>query len=96
MTITHLSHFGLEIIGQTNDSVVFVGQLGACKQMAAAHGMEIERYEGFVVSSGPQGATFTPANPKNFSRIWFRDGGMIQRGRDNFTLVMPRKLWEKD
>ena len=96
MTMTHVSHFGLDLIRETTESLVFVGGLGACKRMAAAHGMEIDRYEGFLVSSDSHGGVFTPASPKSFSRILYRGGGMVQKGRDDYTLVMPRRVWEQD
>ena len=91
-TIAHLSHYDLVEIGRTNDNILFSGNLAACKRMAAAHGMEIEKYEGYVVGNCSDGSK-TPTSPTQFSRIWFIKGGMIQRCQDDFTLVMPLEVW---
>lgn len=96
MTLTHLSHFGLSQIGQTSDNILFEGSLAACKRMAFAHGMEIERYEGFLVGCDGSHATYTQADSRSFSRILLRNGGMIQKTRDGFCLVMPNSAWEND
>ncbi len=92
-TIAHLSHYDLTEIGTTSTNILFSGTLGACKRMAAAHGMEIEKYEGYVIGINGNQATYTPASATSFSRIWFVDGGMIQRCQGDFTLVMPLEVW---
>lgn len=95
MVITHLSHFGLEKIGETKDTVIFSGSLANCKRLAFAHGMEVEKYEGYIVSSDSAGAVYTPADGKNFSRILFKTGGMIQKCQTGYALVMPVAVWNQ-
>lgn len=94
MTITHLSHFDLEVCGETADSVVLSGTLAACKRIAFAHGMEIERYEGTIVSSNGGHATCAPVSESRPNRILFKTGGLIQRCRDDYAVVIPRSVWE--
>lgn len=96
MTLTHLSHFGLEKIGETADNVVFSGTLGSCKRMAFAHGMEIEKYEGRILSSVNGHAIHAPVSESNPTLIWFKGGGLILKGRDDYSLVMPLKVWKND
>lgn len=93
MTNTHVSHFGLNLINKTTTSVVFSGELSACKRMAFAHGMEISNYEGQTVACNGGRSIQTPVDTKNPNRIWFVDGGMIQRCPDDYTLVMPIEVW---
>jgi hypothetical protein len=93
MTITHTSHFGLTLINTTETSAVFCGTLSACKRMAFAHGMEIEQYEGRVVAINGRHATFAPVDESNPNRIWFVNGGMIQKTPGDYTLVMPIEVW---
>ena len=95
MTNTHVSHLGLELIRETDTSIVFAGTLGACKRMAFAHGMEIERYEGRTVAVNGRYAITTPVDTTNPNRIWFINGGMIQKTVGDYTLVMPRKVWNE-
>ena len=94
-TTTHLSHFGLTKIAETDTGIVFDGTLAACKRMAAAHGMKIERYEGAVMGMDGGHATFAPANETHPLWIMYRDGGLIQKGRAGYTLVMPLAVWTR-
>lgn len=94
MTITHVSHFGLELLNTTETGVVLCGTLGNCKRMAAAHGMEIREYEGRLISYNGFRGTYEPVDMKKPNRIWFKNGGMIQRTPGDYTLVIPRKVWE--
>jgi hypothetical protein len=93
MTITHLSHFGLTVIGQTADNMIFEGTLAACRRMAFAHGMEIDRYEGRTVSIEGRRATYTTASENDFSFCWLKQGGFINKTRDGYCLVMPMNVW---
>lgn len=93
MTITHLSHFGLTLISETTTNVVLSGSLAACKRMAAAHGMEIEQYEGRIESCKGGHAVYVPVDQSKPNRILFKDGGMIQKCRDDYSLVMPLNVW---
>jgi hypothetical protein len=101
MLATHPSHFGLTLLAETSTSAVLSGTLGACKRIAAACGMEVAKYEGYIVSSGPtgldgsSGAIYTPVSGPDdrWSRILYNPGGMIQRGQDDFTVVIPIELW---
>ena len=95
MTLTHASHLGLEIIGVTKDSVVLAGTLASCKRIAAAHGMEIEKHEGSILSSNCGVATYAPVNESRPNRILYAGGGMIQRGRDDYSIVIPRRVWDE-
>lgn len=93
MTFTHTSHFNLEMIATTEQNVLFEGALSACKRMAFAHGMEIERTEGTVAAINGRNAVYNPANESNPNRIWFVNGGMIQRVPGGYVLVMPVQVW---
>lgn len=93
MTITHLSHFGLEKIGDTNDSIIFAGSLAACRRMAFAHGLEVDRYEGSIVSSDSGFATYTTATPESFSFCYFKQGGFICKARDGYSLLIRKEDW---
>lgn len=95
MTITHISHFGLKNIGITSDNVLFSGSKGACKRMASAHGMEVEKYEGRILGSDCGIAATMTADSETFSICWFIGGGMVIKGRDDYTLVMPLGVWEQ-
>lgn len=94
MTSTHISHFGLEKIGETNDTIIFQGTLANCRRMAFAHGLEIEKYEGYILSSDSAGAVYTTADSKNFSRCLFVQGGMIQKTQGGYCLVMRQDAWK--
>lgn len=93
MTITNLSHFGLTIIGETRENVIFSGSLADCKRMAFAHGMEVDRYEGRTVSFDRCHATYTPADAKDFSCCWFKGSGLIMKCDGCYCLVMPLAKW---
>lgn len=93
MVIAHLSHYELEHIATTADSAIFSGTLAACKRMAAAHGMEIERYEGCIISCDGSTAIYAPASESQPNRIIYKSGGMIQRCQDGYSLVMPIGVW---
>lgn len=93
MTITHLSHLDLTKIGETRDSILFEGSLAACRRMAFAHGMEVEKYEGATVGMDGSRAFTIPADANSFVWCFFRGGGFIQRGRDNYCLLIPMAVW---
>lgn len=93
MTLTHTSHFGLTLLSQTDDNIVFEGSLSACRRMAFAHGMEVDRYEGRTISIDGRRATYTPADEKHFSICWFKGSGLIVKSRDGYCLVMPLAVW---
>lgn len=93
MTMTHLSHFEITKIGQTEDNVVFEGSLAACRRLAFAHGMEVDRYEGRTVSIDNGKAICVPADDKDFSCCWFKGSGLIIKSRDGYCLVMPMTAW---
>ena len=80
-------------VGQTADSVIFEGSLAACRRLAFAHGMEVERYEGRTISIDGRHAVYAPADEKGFSFCWFKGGGLIHKARDGFVLVMPIRVW---
>jgi hypothetical protein len=96
MTLTHLSHLDLTEIARTGDSIVFEGTLAACKRMAFAHGMEIERYEGPILSMNGGVAQYGMASETRPAAIWFKNGGLIIKGRDNYCFVMPLGVWMND
>lgn len=62
--------------------------------MAFAHGMEIDRYEGQIIAINNGKALYAPVNEKSYTTIWFKGSGLITKGRDDWSLVMPVKLWE--
>jgi hypothetical protein len=96
MTITHLSHFDAELIAETKDNVIFLGTLAACRRLAFAHGMEVERYEGPILSSIGGIAQYASADAKNFAICWFVGRGMIIKVGigDDYSLVMPVNVWK--
>lgn len=94
MLITHPSHFGLEKIAETETSVVLTGSLANCKRIAAAHGMEVDSYEGCLVSCDGSHAVYAPVDESKPNRIWYKNGGLIQRGRDDYSVVIPRNVWD--
>lgn len=96
MTATHLNHFGLQHTATTNDSILFSGSLGNCKRMAAAHGMEVEKCEGAILSSDCGHAIYAPVNESAPMRVLYRNGGMIQKCQSDYTLVMPLAVWMND
>lgn len=95
MLVTHPSHFGLEMIGNTSTSVVFQGSLADCRRMAFAHGMEIAKYEGRTISINSGHAIMAPASENSFSLCWFKEGGMIAKTQDAYALVIPKRTYEK-
>lgn len=97
MTITHLSHYGLTLVETTNDSAVLSGRLADCKRMAAAHGMEIDRYEGQTISIANGRAVHAPADENRPAIIWYKGSGIIARStaEGEYTLVMPVELWNE-
>jgi hypothetical protein len=87
MTIKHISHFGLEQVGQTEDNILFSGSLSACKRLAAFHGCSVKSEERMIET------------PK-IARYWLethdgQHGGSIHIGRDDWTLVLPVKVWQE-
>jgi len=94
MLITHPSHYGLDLIATTLDNVVLSGTLTDCKRMAAAHGMEVASIEGQILGTVGGVATYAAPDPKSPNRILYAGGGMIQRCRDDYALLIPRKIWE--
>lgn len=94
MTLTHLSHFGLTLLRETADNVVFEGSLAACRRMAFAHGMEVDRYEGRTVSVNAGRAVTTPASEGDFSVCWFKGSGLVAKTRDGYCLVLPQAAWK--
>lgn len=95
MTTTHLSHYGLQLVATTADNVVLAGSLADCKRMAAAHGMDIQGYEGCILGAVGGIATYQQLDAARPNRIVYVGGGMIQRGRDDYSLVMPRAVWNQ-
>lgn len=95
MTATHISHFGLTQIGQTADSIVFEGSLGACRRMAFAHGLEVEKYEGQTVSIEGGRATMAPASADKFTWCFFKQGGFICKTRDGWSLLLRMETWNQ-
>lgn len=98
MTMTHLSHFGLTHTGTLHDSVYLEGTLAACKRMAFAHGCTISGEEGRIIEMGSSGAI---CNMNDITGYWLAgpDGehaGMIHRGRDGWTLVLNRQIWDAE
>jgi hypothetical protein len=61
--------------------------------MAFAYGMEIEKYEGRITGFVGRTATYLPVDEAKPNAIIFKGGGLIQRGRDNYALVMPLEVW---
>jgi hypothetical protein len=96
MTIAHISHYDLTEIGRTSDNIVFSGSLGACKRMAAAHGMEVESMEGAITGCDGNRATYLPPDESKPALAWFKGGGLIIRGRDDYSLLMPLAVWMND
>lgn len=93
MIVTHTSHFGLNIDSRTEDSVVLSGTKANCLRMAAVLGLEIERYEGRTLSL-INGVGFSEsADRSNFTWCYFRQGGFIHRGRDEYSLVVRMADW---
>ena len=95
MTLTHLSHFDLTEIGRTDDNVILEGSLAACKRIAAAHGLEVVRYEGMITGSDGNRATYAPVDMARPSLIYLTRG-MIVRGRDGYSIVIPMDVWNND
>ena len=93
MTNTHISHFGLEFTAQTLTSVVLSGTLANCKRIAAAHGMEIDRTEGRIVSCDGDNAIYSPTSGDKPNRIVYKNGGMIQRCANDYAIVIPVDVW---
>ena len=93
MTITHPSHFDVREINRTSDSIVFSGTLAGCRKLAFAHGMEVAEYCGRLIEFDGVRAVSAPATPADFSVCYFVGGGLIHRGRDGYTLVMPMSVW---
>ena len=87
--IGHLSHYGLEKVGETPDNIIFSGTLAACRGMAFAHGLEIVRTEGRILSINGRSTT---TNETDVVRYVLTQG-MIQRCRDGWSLVMPLAVW---
>lgn len=93
MTLTHLSHFGLELLATTTTGAVLCGSLANCKRMAAAHGMEVDKYEGRLLSYVNGFATTAPVDMTQPVRITYKNGGMVQKCVDDYTLVIPMAVW---
>lgn len=93
MTITHLSHFGMTLVAETDDNVVFSGKLADCRRMAFSHGLEIDRYEGQTISSENGKSIQAPADANKFVWAFFKQGGFILKGRDDWSLLMPKAVW---
>ena len=96
MTITHLSHFDVELISETSGNVVFAGTLAACRRMAFAHGLEVDRTEGATISSENGRGVYAPADSNAPTMTWLKPSGLIAKGRDDYTLVMPKDRWEAE
>jgi hypothetical protein len=96
MVITHLSHYGLETLGQTTDSIVLEGTLANCKRMAFAHGLEITRSNTRLLSFNGSYAVYSSGDYVSYE-LTDANGltGLIQKTRDGWALVMPLKLWEE-
>lgn len=90
MTITHLSHFGLEEVGRSNENLILEGTLAACKRMAAAHGLEVVTTEGRTIGSDGKNAIVNTATVVRY----LLTAGMIERTRDAWALVMPLTVWQ--
>jgi hypothetical protein len=98
MTITHLSHFGLEKIGETPESIIFEGTLGACKKLAFSHGCEISQSQGRILGCDGGRAHF---DTTTMTSHWLKSetgdhAGLIQKTRDAWALVLSRKVWVND
>jgi|APGre2960657404_1045060.scaffolds.fasta_scaffold53212_1 hypothetical protein len=93
MTITHPSHFDLQEVSRTETSIVFSGTLAGCRKMAFSHGMEVAEYCGRLIEFDGVRAVSAPATSADFSVCYFVGGGLIHRGRDEYTLVMPLHVW---
>jgi hypothetical protein len=91
MTQTHLSHFGLTIIGRTNDNVVLCGTLANCKRIAFAHGLEIIKELHPILSMCGGKATENTAKVSGFEL----SRGLIIKGRDNWTVCIPADVWNE-
>lgn len=50
MTNTHLRHFGLDHLVTSDTNIVLEGSLADCKRLAFAHGLEVVKEEGPILS----------------------------------------------
>lgn len=91
MTLTHVSHFGLTQIGMTSDNILLEGTLGNCKRMAHAHGLEVVREEGRILSSICGNAIH---DMTNIVRLVL-NRGMIQKTPTGWVLVMNLVDWNQ-
>lgn len=91
--MTRLSHFDVKEVARTETNVIFSGTLAGCRKLAFSHGMEVEKYEGRTISFDSRGAVKAPADANNFSACWFKGAGLLMKGRDDYSLVMPLAVW---
>ena len=80
---------GLREIGRTGENVIYTGGLADCRRAAFVGGLDIERYEGGILGSEGGIGIYRLATPETFAIAYFRGGGLIVRGADDFTLVLP-------
>jgi hypothetical protein len=80
---------GLTIDGKTATSLVASGTLAACRAAAVALGMGAERLEGRILSFDSAGAIYAPVDETRPNRIVYAGGGMVQRCRDDYAIVIP-------
>lgn len=79
-------------IGRTEDNVILAGDREALRRLAEARGLTVEKNEGPILSAEGGRAIYAPASPENFAICYYLPSGLLMRGRDEFTLVMPREL----
>lgn len=91
MVHMHLSHYGLKEIARSSTSIVLEGTLANCKRMAFAHGLEIVKANTRLISFDGSHAVY--AGGEDYVSYELSPRGLIHKGRDAWTLVMPIEVW---
>ena len=89
-----MANHKLRELARTATGVVLEGTLDDCKTLAAHLGMEPAEYTGRILEFDGRKAIYAPHTANDYACCYFVGGGLMLKGRDDWTLVVPLARWQ--
>lgn len=83
------ANHNLRVLARTATGVVLEGTLKECQALAADLCMEVAEYKGRILQSVYGKAVYALATADDFFSCTYVGGGLLMKGRDNWTFVVP-------
>lgn len=88
-----MANHKLRELARTTDGVVLEGTLKDCQALAADLGMEPAEYRGRILESDRGKAIYALHTTDNWFSCTYIGGGLLMKGRDDWSLVVPLARW---